>query len=174
MAHRNPVLRSVNELSLAAWFGGSLMGAVGLPRASAVGGSELDAEAAGWSVWQPVQAVAIAAQVASGAGLTAANRGRYLAQRGVASTSAARTGLTVGAVVATALAARRGRQLQERSMGPRPDEDELRSLRRRTRFWQCLVPALTGGMIVLDAVMGEQQRPQQVLGGVLDRLAPWR
>jgi hypothetical protein len=31
---------------------------------------------------------------------------------------------------------------------------------------------LTGGVLVLDALMGEQQRPQQVAGGMLHRVLP--
>lgn len=174
MANDNKVLRSVNELSLAAWFGGSLMGATGMRRASSVGGDEIRAEGAGWSSWQPVQTAAIAAQLFSSAGLTFANRGRYFAQRGVASTSLARMVLTAGAVAATAGAASAGRELSEQAQRSEPDRDEVARLEGRTRMFQWLVPFLTGGMVVLDAVMGEQQRPQRFAEGVLQRLLPWR
>jgi len=36
------------------------------------------------------------------------------------------------------------------------------------------VPALTGAVLVLNARMGEQQRPAQVTGGLLGRLRPGR
>jgi hypothetical protein len=35
---------------------------------------------------------------------------------------------------------------------------------------QWAVPALTGAVVVLNAVHGEQQRPSQVLPGILRRL----
>ena len=169
----NTILRSVNELSLATWFGGSLMGAIGLRRAAATGGEQIKAEDAGWNAWQPVQTAAVLAQLGSGAGLTIANRGRYLLQGGVARTSLARTGVTGAALAATLLAARSGEQLSEASSSG-ATADEIRRLQSRTRLFQALVPALTGTMIVFDALMGEQQRPQQVARGVVSRLIPGR
>jgi hypothetical protein len=172
MATDNRVLRSVDQLSLAAWFGGSLMGATSLPRAAAVGEREIEAEGEGWSAWQPVQSLAIAAQLVSGIGLTVVNRKRLVAQRGVATTSVLRTVLTGAAVVATAGAAATGQQLQERLQRRTAGREELYRLESRTRRWQWAVPALTGALVVLDAVMGEQQRPQEVKRGVLARLTP--
>jgi hypothetical protein len=174
MASDNRILRSINELSLAAWFGGSLMGATGLRRAAAVAEHPTDAEDAGWAAWQPVQAVAVVAQVISGAGLTVANRRRYVAQRGVAGTSLLRTAVTGGAIASTVLAARSGRELSASASNAGADRAELRRLEQRARMLQALVSALTGGLVVLDAVMGEQQRPQQVAQGVLTRLVPGR
>jgi hypothetical protein len=37
-----------------------------------------------------------------------------------------------------------------------------------------VIPALTGAVLVLNARMGEQQRPAQVTGGLRDRLRPGR
>jgi hypothetical protein len=37
-----------------------------------------------------------------------------------------------------------------------------------------VIPALTGGVLVVNARMGEQQRPIQVTGGLLGRLNPGR
>jgi hypothetical protein len=39
---------------------------------------------------------------------------------------------------------------------------------------QWVIPALTGAVLVLNARMGEQQRPAQVTGGLLGRLRPGR
>jgi hypothetical protein len=37
---------------------------------------------------------------------------------------------------------------------------------------QWAIPVLTGGMLVCDAVLGEQQRPTEVATGILDRFLP--
>ncbi len=213
MSSRNTVLRTANSLSLAAWFGGSLMGLVGLPRASrdaAAGpgddqGGPADAaagarlEGGAWSSWQPVQAGAIASQLASSAALTLTNAHRVVGQRGVARASIARTALTGAAIGATALAARSGKQLEhalsqhttaEHGDGAngRPgngtDADDgttpgaagatvdVAGMERRTRVLQAAVPVLTGAIIAMDSLMGEQQRPSQVLRGTAQRLLP--
>jgi hypothetical protein len=39
---------------------------------------------------------------------------------------------------------------------------------------QWVIPALTGAVLVLNARMGEQQRPAQITGGLLGRLRPGR
>ena len=57
MAQDNTVARSLHDLGLAAWFGGSLMGAVGLNGAAgAVDPAEqrLRVANAGWARWTPV------------------------------------------------------------------------------------------------------------------------
>lgn len=41
----------------------------------------------------------------------------------------------------------------------------------RNTLW--LIPALTGGMSVLTALAGEQQRPGQQLAGVIAKPAQW-
>jgi hypothetical protein len=43
---------------------------------------------------------------------------------------------------------------------------------RQLRALQWAIPALTGALLVVNARMGEQQRPQSVLAGVLHRLNP--
>lgn len=173
MARTNVTSRAVNELSLAAWFGGSLMGATALRRAAAAGSpSPWAGEDAGWSAWQPVQYSAMVAQVVSGAAITVANRKRVFAQRGVAKVSLVRAGVLAAALGATFLAARSGRAASQAHQDG--DTDRAASLERRTRILQWAVPGLTGTLIVLDAIQGEQQRPLQVLTGVAQRLLPDR
>ena len=69
MAQDNTLARSLHDLGLAAWSGGSLMGTVGLNGAAAV----VDAPAqrlrvanTGWARWTPVNLAGIAAHVAGG------------------------------------------------------------------------------------------------------------
>jgi hypothetical protein len=187
---RNTVLRTMNEMSLAAWFGGSLMGALALPRTARGQERPLQAEGAGWRAWQPVQTTAVATQLLSGAALTWVNRGRVVGQRGVAGASVVRTALTGAALAATAVAAREGRKSAEvegnghhgpdaawdAPEAPSADGEDHHDAAPEaltiTRMAQWAVPVLTGGVLVLDALMGEQQRPQQVAGGMLHRVLP--
>jgi hypothetical protein len=182
------VARSVNEMSLAAWFGGSLMGAVGLERAAAQARDRrIEVESAGWSAWQPLQLAAVAAQIGSGIALTIANRKRLVGQRGVGSASMVRAAATAAALGATFLAARTGAEMAHASPnghGPEGHDHTGRDdapkqttvtdgrLERRIRTLQWAVPALTGAMVVLDAIMGEQQRPTRVAKGVSHRFVP--
>jgi hypothetical protein len=43
---------------------------------------------------------------------------------------------------------------------------------RQLKVLQWAIPALTGAMLVVNAAMGEQQRPARVVGGLLGRLRP--
>jgi hypothetical protein len=113
---------------LATWFGGSLMGAVGLNEAAAQveePKQRLRVATAGWNRWTPVNLAGIAAHLAGGAVLLGANKGRVASQPGVAKATVVKT-------------------------------------------------ALTGAVLVLNARMGEQQRPAQATGGLLGRLRPRR
>ncbi|MDQ3708787.1 MAG: hypothetical protein M3387_05700, partial [Actinomycetota bacterium] len=83
---RNTVIRSMHDLGAAAWFGGSLAGAIGINGAA----SDIDdpAERAkiaanGWARWSPVNAAAIGTHALGGLGLILANRGRVQDQAGV-------------------------------------------------------------------------------------------
>ena len=173
MVEKNSFIRAANEVSLAVWFGGSLMGARGLERgAAAADGAEHRVESTAWSAWQPVQVAAIATQLASGAALTIANRKRLAGQRGVATTSAIRAGVTGAAIAMTILAARTGAKIAAHEDDTERDETELQPGERRLRVAQWMVPALTGALVVMDAFMGEQQRPKHVVRGTIERVLP--
>jgi hypothetical protein len=173
MVERNTVIRAANELSLAAWFGGSLMGASGLERgAAAADGKQYQVESRAWAAWQPLQTAAIVTQLASGAALTVANRRRVLGQRGVASASIIRTGLMGAAIALTMLAARTGSKVSQDNGDANDDTTAAEPVVRRLRVLQWSVPAITGALVVMDAFMGEQQRPNQVVKGTIERLLP--
>jgi hypothetical protein len=149
------------------------MGVVGLERgATAANGQRLEVESKGWAAWQPIQVAAIATQVASGAALTIANRRRVAGQRGVASASIVRTGLMGAAIVLTTLAARSGAKAVEDTQNGGADAVSSAPDERRLRVLQWSVPALTGALLIVDALMGEQQRPNQVVRGTIERLLP--
>ncbi|MYS09705.1 hypothetical protein GTW71_25480, partial [Streptomyces sp. SID6041] len=102
MSERNTVLRSLHDVGLAAWFGGSLMGAVGLNGAAKDQGDTWQAKAriasSGWARWTPVCAVAIGAHFIGTSGLLGANAARVAAQKGVATSTLAKTVLTGAAL----------------------------------------------------------------------------
>lgn len=177
----NTIARSLHDVGLAAWFGGSLMGAVGLN--GAAGQVKDPAERAtisseGWKQWVPWNLAAVAAHVAGGVLLTSANRRRTVAQSGVASTQVLKAGLTAAALGVTAYSRYVGRRIQEAGAVPvvdptRPGDEtppEMARWQRQERVLQWAVPALTGALVVIGAKMGEQQRPVQVLTGTVDRL----
>src|SRR5215213_6788184 len=104
MAQTNTVARSLHDIGLAAWFGGSLMGAVGLNGAAAQASALTERSKianAGWARWTPVNLAAIGAHLAGGAMLTGGNWKRMTSQAGVGQASLLKTGLTGAALVAT-------------------------------------------------------------------------
>jgi hypothetical protein len=185
MAADNTVSRSLHDLGLATWFGGSLMGAVGLNGAAAEveePKQRLRVATAGWNRWTPVNLAGIAAHVAGGAVLLGANKGRVASQQGVAQATVAKTALTGAALAATAWSRALGAKLNEAGEvpvegGTDPGGDtpeDVAKAQRQLKVLQWVIPALTGAMLVLNARMGEQQRPAQITGGLRGRLRPGR
>jgi hypothetical protein len=181
----NTIARTLHDLGLASWFGGSLMGAAGLNGAASVvedPTQRLRVANSGWARWTPLNLAGIAAHLAGGAVLTGANKGRLAGQQGVAATSTIKTALTVAALGITAYARVLGRKLEragdvpvEGGTTPNPTtpENVARAQRQLTAL-QWLIPVLTGALVVVSARMGEQQRPAQVTGGLVRRLLPGR
>jgi hypothetical protein len=185
MAAANTVSRSLHDAGLAAWFGGALMGAVGLNGAAAQveePKQRLRVATSGWNRWTPVNLAGIAAHLAGGAVLLAANKGRLASQQGVGRATAIKTVLTGAALAATAWSRALGARLDRAGEvpvqgGTEPSGDtpeEVATAQRRLKLLQWVIPALTGAVLVLNARMGEQQRPAQVTGGLLGRLRPGR
>jgi hypothetical protein len=86
----NTLARTLHDVGLAAWFGGSLMGATGVNGAAAVvedPTQRLRVANTGWARWTPLNLAGIAAHLAGGAVLTGANKGRLAGQQGVATAS---------------------------------------------------------------------------------------
>ena len=183
----NTVSRSLHDLGLATWFGGSLMGAVGLNGAAAdveEPRQRLRVANAGWNRWTPVNLAGIAAHVVGGAVLLGANKGRVASQQGVAQATVVKTALTGAALAATAWSRALGAKLDQAGEVPAPVEggtdpstdtpEDVAKAQRQLKVLQWVIPALTGAVLVLNARMGEQQRPAQVTGGLLGRLRPGR
>jgi hypothetical protein len=185
VAADNTVSRSLHDLGLAAWFGGSLMGAVGLNGAAAdveEPEQRLRVANAGWNRWTPVNLAGIAAHLAGGTVLLGANKGRAASQQGVARATVVKTALTGAALAATAWSRALGAKLDQADEvpvegGTDPSIDtpeDVAKAQRQLKVLQWVIPALTGAVLVLNARMGEQQRPAQVTGGLLGRLRPGR
>jgi CBS domain-containing protein len=183
----NTVARTLHDVGLAAWFGGSLMGAVGLNGAAGAvdpADQRLRVANAGWARWTPVNLAGIAAHIAGGSVLLVANKGRLAGQRGVATATIAKTALTGLALAATGYSRVLGAKLQR--VGDTPVEggttptsgtpEEVAKVQRQLGVLQWVIPGLTGATLVLNAKMGEQQRPTKVTAGLLQgarRRLPW-
>jgi hypothetical protein len=181
----NTLARTMHDLGLAAWFGGSLMGATGVNGAAAVvqdPTQRLRVANSGWARWTPLNLVGIAAHLAGGAVLTGANKGRLAGQRGVATAGTVKTALTVAALGTTAYARVLGKRLEragdvpvEGGTTPNPaTPDAVTRAQRQLTALQWVIPVLTGAVLVVNARMGEQQRPAQVTKGLVQRLRPRR
>ncbi|WP_406729352.1 hypothetical protein WJ438_39260 [Streptomyces sp. GD-15H] len=189
MSGRNTWIRSLHDVGLAAWFGGSLMGAVGLngaARAVGLNGAAQEESgtdetssriaSVGWAKWAPVNAAAIGAHLFGGGGLLAVNAHRVATQKGVAASTTAKTVVTAAALAATAYARVLGKKIELASSQDPQDHEkaaqhpvDINQARRHLAWAQWAVPALTGGLVVLNALHGEQQRPGEQLHGMWER-----
>ncbi len=196
MAKTNTVARSLHDVGLAAWFGGSLMGAVGVNGASEEVADPKDrirVGNAGWARWTPVNLVAIVIHVLGSLQLIRGNKNRLAGQEGVRQVATLKTAATAAALGATAYSRVLGQKLMEAeadaarhtptNMGlegedavtPAPSTpDDVAKAQRQLKILQWVIPALTALILVINARMGEQQRPQAVVPGLLDRLTPGR
>jgi hypothetical protein len=183
MSERNTVVRSLHDLGLAAWFGGTLAGAIAVNGAAAAvpdKAQRLLVANAGWARWTPVNLAAIAAHLVGGAGLLYANKGRVATQSGVGASTAVKTALTVAALGVTGYSRALGKKLEQAPAGT-PVEgatepaagtlQDVAKAQQQLRIAQWVIPALTGGIVVLNVVHGEQQRPHQQVPGILAKSA---
>ena len=181
MPERNTLAHALHDVGLAAWFGGSLMGAVGVNGAAAdVDDPRQRARVAnaGWGRWTPVNLVAIAAHLVGGAQLRKANKGRVATQEGVLANTNVTLALTAGALGATAYARLLGQKMLKAGDVPvAGGTDALPSTppavakaQKQLSALQWAIPGLTGAMLVSSSLHAEQQRPSQVVAGVLKGL----
>jgi hypothetical protein len=169
MSEHNTVVRSLHDLGLAAWFGGSLMGATGLNGAASDASSpseRLRLASAGWARWAPWQLAAIGAHAVGGLGLIVANRSRVRNQPGAKAATVVKLALTAAAAGSTAYSGMLGARVKRHEAEGAPGatehganaSDDLASAQRQLKLLQWVTPALTGAALVLGAVHGEQQR----------------
>jgi hypothetical protein len=180
---RDTLSRSLHDLGLAAWFGGTLANAVALNPASGKAGDDSASGRVantGWDRWTPVNAAAIGAHLVGSVGMLAANKGRLGAQEGVATMAVAKTALTAAALGATGYSRALGRKVSAQRDVPVDSGDQpsfqtpenVASAQRQLKVLQWVIPALTGALVVVSALAGEQQRASEVQKGLLSRLVP--
>ncbi|MFW3169603.1 hypothetical protein [Geodermatophilus sp. CPCC 206100] len=173
---RNTLSRSLHDVGLAAWFGGTLANAVALnPAAGEAGGRDTGRVAnAGWDRWTPVNAAAIGAHVVGSVGQLLGNRGRVARQQGVAGMSVLKTALTVAALGVTAYSRSLGIVVSGAGAVParsgtkpaKRTKAEVAAAQEQLDRLQWVIPALTGALVAVSSYAGEQQRPGEVARGI--------
>lgn len=169
MAERDTLIRSMHDLGMAAWFGGGLMGAVGLNGAAGAAKDpteRLRLSSIGWAKWAPVQVAAVGVHAIGGIGLMVSNKRRLGKQPGAASATAVKLVLTGVAAGVTAYSGYLGTKIakhaDEGAAGATEpsasSSRELASAQQQLKVCQWAIPALTSTLIILGAVEGEQQR----------------
>jgi hypothetical protein len=177
---RDTLSRSLHDVGLAAWFGGTLANAVALNPASAEADTAQGTGRVantGWNRWTPVNAAAIGAHLVGSVGELAGNRSRLAAQEGVATMSLAKTGLTVAALGATGYSRMLGRKVNMNTSVPAASGTEstvetpveVVRAQKKLNALQWVIPVLTGALVVISSFAGEQQRASEVNKGVLSR-----
>ena len=176
MAERDTLIRSMHDLGAAAWFGGSLMGAVGVNGAADAAKDpteRLRLSSIGWARWTPWQVAAVGVHAVGGVGLLISNRRRSRQQPGAAANNVVKIIVTAAAAGVTAysgvLGAKVAKHADEGAAGSvtpgTTSSAELASAQRQLKICQWAIPALSGTLIVLGAIHGEQQRG---VAGLLD------
>ena len=177
MSENSTMIRSMHDLGLAAWFGGSLMGAVGLNGATAKAEDPQERtrlSSLGWARWTPVQVGAVAIHAIGGLGLIGDNKRRVAADPGSAVNTKVKFCLTLAAAGVTLYSGVLGAKVKsmqdqgaEGATEPSPNADpKLAAAQKQLKSLQWAIPALTGVLIVLGAQQGEQQRDGR---GLLDK-----
>ncbi|MBP3043841.1 hypothetical protein KKR91_04370 [Arthrobacter jiangjiafuii] len=174
----NLIARSVHDLSAAAWFGGSLMGAVGLNGAAAHAKDPTERirlSSLGWKRWAPVQGTAIISHLVAGLAIVGDNKGRLAKQEGVGSLTVYKTAVTLAGAAVTLYAGVMGRRVEKFSHEGAAGATEplqgasrqLETAQRRLKLLQWCIPVLSGAVIVMGAKHGEMQREGRVFKGLL-------
>ena len=173
----NLIARSIHDLTAGAWFGGSLMGAIGLNGAAAEAKNPQERtrlSSLGWKKWAPIQTAAFGAHILAGLAVTWENKGRLAEQHGVARLTIYKTVVTLAGAAVTLYAGMVGKKVHELAgegaegaTEPKADAaPELQSAQRQLKFLQWSIPFFAGWVIVLGAKQGEMQRPANVLKGL--------
>jgi hypothetical protein len=178
MAQRNTLAHALHDIGLAAWFGGSLMGAIGVNGAAAdVDDPRQRARVAnaGWNRWTPFNALAIGAHLFGGAQLLKENKGRVVAQKGVLANTNTKLALTAGALGATAYARVLGKKMQAAGDVPvaggtdslASTPPEVAKAQKQLSALQWAIPGLTGAMLASSSLHEEQQRTTEAIKGTI-------
>lgn len=170
MSRRNTLVRSLHDLGAAAWFGGNLMGAVGLNGAAAAASDpseRLRLATVGWAKWAPLQWAGIIAHGIGGIGLILGNRQRLAGQKESRSNTVVKSvitlaavGTTIGSGLAGAAQAKHSDEPASGATEPSSESsDALKKAQSLQKRLQWVTPVLVGIVLILGAQQGEQQRP---------------
>ena len=182
---RNTLSRSMHDLGLSAWFGGTLANPVYLNKASSEASTAPATGAVantGWDRWAPVNAAAIGIHVVGSLGQIAGNKGRLSGQQGVASMAAAKTAPHCGGPRrhgVQPVPREEGLQAQQRPCSGR-DNPRGRDPRGCRQGAGAAARAAVGRARAhrragcRRAFAGEQQRASEASEGILDRVTPGR
>jgi hypothetical protein len=173
----NLIARSIHDLTAGAWFGGSLMGAVGLNGATAEAHDPKERtrlSSLGWKKWAPVQTAAFAAHLASGVPLILGNEERLAKQHGVLRLTVYKSVVTLLGAAVTLYAGLVGQKVDKLShegsggaTEPGPgSSDELAKAQKQLKMLQWAIPFFAAWVIVLSAKQGEMQRVENVALGL--------
>jgi hypothetical protein len=176
----NLLARSVHDLTAAAWFGGSLMGAIGLNGAAAEAKDPAERtrlSSVGWMKWAPIQTAAFATHLVADLAIAWENRERIAKQDSVGADTLYKTAATLAGAAVTLYAGILGKKVEkladegaEGATEPQPGaSDQLRAAQKQLKVLQWAIPAFAASVIVLGAKHGEMQRPKNVLKGLRDR-----
>ncbi|MGW9137583.1 hypothetical protein [Streptomyces sp. NPDC055681] len=171
MSERSTVLRSLHDVGagrVIRRFPDEAVALNGAARAEGgTGESATRIAACGRSKWEAVDAAAISAHLVGNSGLPALNAARVVAQQGVTASTLVKTVLTGVALAAMTYSGVLGKL--ELASSDRPEGAQkvaehpvdTEAAQRHLTFLQWAVPALTGGLLTLNAVHNEQQRPAE-------------
>ena len=180
MSERNTVVRSLHDIGLGAWLDrwrARSVSTAPLPTSRSRRNGCRWRTRAGTAGRRNLGA--IAAHLVGGAGLLYANKGRVASQKGVGTSTVAKLVLTGAALGASAWSRALGAKLDQYDGVPVQGGTDPRTetpaavatAQRQLKVLQRVIPALTGGIVVLNALHGEQQRPNQQLPGILQGAA---
>ena len=183
MTERNTLAHALHDIGLAAWFGGSLMGAIGVNGAAAdVDDPRQRARVAnaGWGRWTPVNPSPSAPTSSAARSCCKANKGRVATQQGVLANTNAKLALTAGALGATAYARVLGQKMQKAGDVPvaggtdslPTTPPEVAKAQKQLNALQWAIPGLTGAMLAsAPRCTRSSSARRQVASGVLTRPA---
>lgn len=173
--HRQSTLaRSLRNVGLATWFGGTLMGVVALNRQAREITDPVQRARfleGAWSRWRVPAALGVGMHLAGSTSLGWSGRHRAPLQKGMPRAMTADTAATAAALAAAAAASRMRRRTVRAAA---QDPGRVERLERRWQRTEALVPLFAAGSLVAQAKLAEQQRPIQTARGALARLTPGR
>ena len=189
MSTRTTLVYSLHDLGAAAWFGGSVMAAVGVNGAAAQVRDPTDrarVAAAGWATWAPMNTLAIGVHLVGATGVLLAHRDRLQHQSMLRAQATAKIVLTAAAVATTVYSGVLGAKVAhgdgqpaegatEPTLGTQPAEGasepslgtppDVAAAQQQLKVLQWSTPILTAAIIVLGGQHGERQSAGQRLAG---------